>query len=86
MGVSGFISVLRGVCSGGSALGGFCSGGGSGQGGGIPACTETDTPPVNRITDTSKNITLAITSLRPVNILMTQSPDRACNLLRTMVE
>ena len=35
--------------------------------GGIPACTEADTPPprVNRITDTSKNITLATTSLRP---------------------
>ena len=36
----------------------------------IPACTEADTPPppVNRITDTSKNITLATTSLRPVII------------------
>ena len=33
--------------------------------GGIPACTEAD-PPVNRMTDTSKNITLAATSLRPV--------------------
>ena len=38
-------------------------------GGGIPACTEADPPPVNRITDTSKNITLATTSLRSVNIL-----------------
>ena len=38
-------------------------------GGGIPACIEADPPPpVNRITDTSKNITLATTSLRPVNI------------------
>ena len=36
-------------------------------GGSIPACTEAD-PPVDRITDTSKNITLATTSLRPVNI------------------
>ena len=27
-----------------------------------------ETPPVNRITDTCKNITLATTSLRPVNI------------------
>ena len=36
------------------------------QGGGIPACAEADTPPVNRITDTSKNITLATTSLRPL--------------------
>ena len=35
------------------------------RGGGIPACTEAD-PPVDRITDTSKNITLATTSLRPV--------------------
>ena len=42
--------------------GGVCSGGG-----GIPACTEAD-PPVNRMTDTSKNITLATTSLRPVII------------------
>ena len=48
------------VCRGGlSALGG--------GGGGIPACTEADPPPpVDRITDTSKNITLASTSLRPV--------------------
>ena len=28
-------------------------------GGCIPACTEADTPPVNRITDPCKNITLA---------------------------
>ena len=28
------------------------------QGGGIPACTETDPPPVNRITDACENITL----------------------------
>ena len=35
------------------------------RGGGIPACTEAD-PPVNRITDRCKNITLATTSLRPV--------------------
>ena len=35
-------------------------------GGGIPACTETD-PPVNRMTDRCKNITLA-TSLRTVII------------------
>ena len=64
------------VCSGGgglllgggllwgvSALGGVHSGGGVG----IPACTEADTPPVNRMTDRCKNITLA-TPLRPVNI------------------
>ena len=36
-------------------------------GGGIPACTEAD-PPVDRITDTSKNITLATTSLRLVKM------------------
>ena len=39
-------------------------------GGGIPACTEADFPPANRITDMSKNITLTTTSLRPVNILL----------------
>ena len=62
-----------GVCSGGcllqggSALGGVCSWGVSAQGGcGIPACTEVDTPPVNRMTDRCKNITLATTSLLPV--------------------
>ena len=51
------------VCRGG----GVCFPGvpSSGGVGGIPACTEAD-PPVNRITDTSKNITLATTSLRPV--------------------
>ena len=32
---------------------------------GIPACTEAD-PPVNRMTDRCKNITLTTTSLRPV--------------------
>ena len=38
--------------------------------GGIPACTEADPlPPVNRMTDRCKNITLATTSLRPVKIL-----------------
>ena len=35
---------------------------------GIPTCTEADTPPVDRITDACKNITLAKTSLRPVII------------------
>ena len=37
-------------------------------GGGIPACTEAD-PPCEQITHTSKNITLATTSLRPVKKL-----------------
>ena len=48
------------------------------EGGSIPACTEAD-PPVDRITDTSKNVALATTSLRPViNLLvlrMTMSED-----------
>ena len=53
------VSAPRGV----SALGGICSRGCLLLGGGIPACTEADTP---LWTDTSKNITLATTSLRPV--------------------
>ena len=60
-----------GVCSGG----GICSGGVSAPrvvsasgGCGIPACTEADTPPVNRMTDRCKNITLTTTSLWPVKI------------------
>ena len=36
---------------------------------GIPACTEADTPSVNRMTNRCKNITLTTTSLRPVIIL-----------------
>ena len=52
-------SLLRG---GGAYSGGLLSG----EGGGIPACTEADPPPVNRMTDRCKNITLATTSLRPV--------------------
>ena len=39
---------------------------------GIPACTEADPPPMNRITHTSKNITLATTSLRSVTISVLQ--------------
>ena len=38
--------------------------------GGIPSCTEADTRPVNRMTNSSKNITLATTSLRPVNMMI----------------
>ena len=56
-----------GVCSRGVfAPGGLLPGGLLLEG--IPACIEADTPSpcVNRITDTSKNITLATTSLRPV--------------------
>ena len=67
-------SGLGGVCSQGVSGqgGGVCSWGGVWSevgclllGGGIPACTEAD-PPVNRMTDKCKNITLATTSLRPV--------------------
>ena len=62
----------QGVCFGGgcSSCGGVLPGGVcASRGGGIPACIEAEPPPpVNRITDTSKNITLATTSLRPVNI------------------
>ena len=50
---------------GGCPSGGCLLPGGLLPGGGIPACTEAD-PPVDRITDTSKNITLATTSLRQV--------------------
>ena len=57
------VLLLGGVCSEGgvSALGGVCSQGGVG-GCGIPACTQA-APPVNRMTDRCKNITLATTSL-----------------------
>ena len=62
--------LLGGVCSQGGYLlpRGSASQGGLLPAGGIPACTEAD-PPINRITDTSKNITLATTSLRPVSIV-----------------
>ena len=73
----GGVSAPGGVCSGDvcSSGGGCLLRGVSGPGGcvcslgGVPACTEADTPPVNRMTDRCKNITLAATSLRPVNIL-----------------
>ena len=57
------VSAFRGICSqeGCLLLGGVCLRGGCL----LPACTEAD-PPVNRITITSKNITLATTSLWPV--------------------
>ena len=73
----GMVSAPGGAASGGvSAPGGVCFWGVSAPGGcllpgGIPACTEADPPTVNRITDTSKNITLATTSLRPVKTLIT---------------
>ena len=71
-GVSALGCLLWGVCSRGcllqgvSALAGVYSRGVSAPGGGIPACTEADTPLLNRMTDRCKNITLATTSLRPV--------------------
>ena len=45
-------------------LGGWCMVGDawSRGGGGIPACTEANPPPVNRMTDRCKNITLSQTS------------------------
>ena len=77
---SGGVSAPGGVCSWGCLLpggvsaprGGVCSGGcllprGSApRGGWYPAFTKADTPPVNRMTDRCKNITLATTSLRQV--------------------
>ena len=51
------MSAPGGSAPGGSTPGGICSGG-----------FASDMPPVNRITDMSKNITLASTSLRPVKI------------------
>ena len=50
----GGVSARGGVWSGG-----VWSGGGLLPGGGIPACTEVDTPPMDRITDACKNFTLA---------------------------
>ena len=58
------VSALRGgVCSQGVSVPGRVS---APRGAGIPTCTEADTPPVDRITDACRNITLATTSLRPV--------------------
>ena len=73
-GPGGCLAVPGGVCL---VLGGVClvPGGGSPCPGGFSlprgegGCLETHPPPVDRITDTCKNITLATTSLRPVIIL-----------------
>ena len=67
------VSALGGVCSGGCLLpGGSAPGGGCLLRGecGIPACTEADTLPLNRMTNRCKNITLATTSLRLVTMLI----------------
>ena len=60
----GGVSLPGGVLLAGGLLAGGVSlpGGSSLPGGVLPA----GDPPVDRITDTSKNITLATTSLRPV--------------------
>ena len=62
--------LLGGVCYGGSASGGVCSGGGCLLLGrcGVSQHALRQTPSVDRITDMSKNITLATTSLQPVII------------------
>ena len=76
----GGVSALGGVCSWGVSapggcllLGGVCSQGGVCSWGVVSQHAlrqaPTPPPPVNRITDTSKNITLATTSLRPVKTL-----------------
>ena len=68
----GGFSLLGGLLAKGGLLagGGLPAGGGSPCLGGLPArgvsLPETPPPSVDRITDTSKNITLATTSLRPV--------------------
>ena len=69
------VSASGGCASGGlcSQGGGVCSGVGSPPGGSYPSMHWGRPPPVNRITDTSKNITLATTSLRPVKIYLSSS-------------
>ena len=72
-GLSGLgVSGLRGGGVSVSGMGGVWSQGVSvpcgGGGAGIPACTEADTSPSNRMTNRCKNITLATTSLRPLKI------------------
>ena len=60
------------VLGGGSpclVLGGALPAWSRGRGGACP-----ETPPVNRITDTCKNITLATTSLRPVKMFQLSIP------------
>ena len=44
----------------------------------IPSCNEADTPPMNRMTNSSKNITLATTSLRPVIRNLIKTPHQQC--------
>ena len=62
----------------GPGVGGWCAwfggrGGVSGLGGGLPQClVGYPPPPVNRMTNRCKNITLATTSLRPVKMIIYQ--------------
>ena len=46
------------------------------KGGGIPACTEQTPPPVNRMTDRCKNITLVTTSFGPVTKIPVLPPKK----------
>ena len=71
-GVSREVST-QGVCPGGCvcARGGGVTRGWGCVGGSIPACNEADIPPVNRITDRCKNITLPQT-LRAVKNMATK--------------
>ena len=64
------LTVCQGLLPGGGRV--PLPGGGARGGGGIPACPEADPPHVNRMTNSSENITLATTSLRPVKIRYTE--------------
>ena len=75
-GVSALGSKVGCVCSWGvSAPGGVCS-----SGGGIPACTESDPSPVNRITDACRNITLPQTSFAGGNNTSASDRERLASL------
>ena len=73
--------LLLGGMAAPGGVGGVCSGGGEVLllGGSVPACTEADPPPVNRMTNRCKNITLATTSLRLVMILKQSVLDKNTN-------
>ena len=67
------VSDQGGVCSGGSASGGSALGGFALGGGLVYQHALRQTPPVNRMTNRCKNITLATNSLRPVTTKLTPS-------------
>ena len=78
-GPGGGCQLQGGLVPGGSALGGSGPWGVSGSGGfSLPGGGSPwpETPPVNRITHTCKNITLATTSLRPVKKQLVLPPFR----------